>query len=160
MYSQVELTDQPRAGDIAAFHDARLKGRKGLQSYEQHVGSVEEPLLGIVVEYEQKNKHKIRVLQVERGVPEEVSYRLDDLKSGKVVVSFSCVVWGAADGRSTVRGCKQRKRSGHARVTTGKGNVNACLCHGARELQCKCRWTYPIFLEPWSFRIGGYALGE
>ena len=32
-------------------------------------------------------KHKLRVLQVERGVPEEVSYRCDDLKSGRVVVS-------------------------------------------------------------------------
>ena len=40
-----------------------------------------------MVEFEQKNKHKVRVLQVERGVPEEVSYRLDDLKSGRVVVS-------------------------------------------------------------------------
>ena len=34
-------------------------------------------------------KHKLRVLQVERGVPEEVSYRCDDLKSGRVVVSPS-----------------------------------------------------------------------
>lgn len=44
--------------------------------------------MGIVIgEFEVKNKHKLRVLQVERGVPEEVSYRFDDLKSGKVVVS-------------------------------------------------------------------------
>jgi len=92
-------------GDIAAFHDARFKGRKGLSSYEQHVGSVEEPLLGIVVEFEQKGKHKVRVLQVERGVPEEVSYRLDDLKSGRVVVSGAFFGSGAADARSTARDC-------------------------------------------------------
>lgn len=77
---------QPRPGDIAAFYDAKLKGKKGLSSYTQNVGSVEEPLLGIVSESETK-KHKLRVLQVERGTPEEVSYRCDDLKSGRVVVS-------------------------------------------------------------------------
>jgi hypothetical protein len=79
---------KPRPGDIAAFYDAKLKGKKGLSSYTQNVGSVEEPLVGIVSESETK-KHKLRVLQVERGVPEEVSYRCDDLKSGRVVVSLS-----------------------------------------------------------------------
>jgi hypothetical protein len=59
---------QPRAGDIAAFHDTRFKGRKGISSYEQHVGSVEEPLVGIIAEFDTKGKHKLRVLQVERGV--------------------------------------------------------------------------------------------
>jgi len=100
---------QPRAGDIAAFHDAKLKGRKGLSGYEQHVGSVEEPLLGIVVDFEVKNKHKVKVLQVERGVPEEVSYRLDDLKTGRVAVSrarpLACT---ALTDRSTARDCKRR----------------------------------------------------
>lgn len=62
------LIFQPRPGDIAAFHDAKLKGKKGLSSYNQHVGSVEEPLVGIISESETKNKHKLRVLQVERGV--------------------------------------------------------------------------------------------
>ncbi|KAK8858659.1 hypothetical protein IAR55_002888 [Kwoniella newhampshirensis] len=78
--------DEPRPGDIAAFYDARLKGKKGLHTYNQHVGSVEEPLVGVVVEFEER-KHKMRVLQVERGVPEEVSYRCEDLKSGKILVS-------------------------------------------------------------------------
>jgi hypothetical protein len=63
----VLLTSQPRPGDIAAFHDAKLKGKKGLQSYTQQVGSVEDPLVGVVIESEAK-KHKLRVLQVERGV--------------------------------------------------------------------------------------------
>ncbi|WVW84772.1 hypothetical protein I302_106807 [Kwoniella bestiolae CBS 10118] len=77
--------DDPRPGDIAAFHDSKLKGKKGLSTYNQHVGSVEEPLIGIVAEFEER-KHKLRVLQVERGVPEEVSYRCEDLKSGKIIV--------------------------------------------------------------------------
>ncbi|WVQ96424.1 hypothetical protein IAU59_003529 [Kwoniella sp. CBS 9459] len=77
--------DEPRPGDIAAFHDAKLKGKKGLSTYNQHVGSVEEPLVGVVAEFEDR-KHKLRVLQVERGTPEEVSYRCEDLKSGKIVV--------------------------------------------------------------------------
>jgi hypothetical protein len=48
-------------------------------------------LVGIVSESETK-KHKLRILQVERGVPEEVSYRCDDLKSGRVVVSSFLLV--------------------------------------------------------------------
>ncbi|WWC96190.1 hypothetical protein V866_003057 [Kwoniella sp. B9012] len=77
--------DDPRPGDIAAFHDSKLKGKKGLSTYNQHVGSVEEPLIGVVAEFEER-KHKLRILQVERGVPEEVSYRCEDLKSGKITV--------------------------------------------------------------------------
>ncbi|WVQ65693.1 uncharacterized protein L199_003871 [Kwoniella botswanensis] len=77
--------DDPRPGDIAAFHDSKLKGKKGLSTYNQHVGSVEEPLIGVVAEFEER-KHKLRILQVERGVPEEVSYRCEDLKSGKIIV--------------------------------------------------------------------------
>lgn len=49
---------------------------------------MEEPLVGVVSEFEDR-KHKVRVLQVERGVPDEVSYRCEDLKSGKVVVRFN-----------------------------------------------------------------------
>lgn len=90
---RLEQTDdgarQPRPGDIAAFYDAKLKGKKGLHTYTQHVGSVEEPLVGIVGEFEDR-KHKVRVLQVERGVPDEVSYRCEDLKGGKVVVRVRC----------------------------------------------------------------------
>lgn len=44
--------------------------------------------MGVVVDFEVKNKHKVKVLQVERGVPGEVSYRLDDLKSGRAMVSI------------------------------------------------------------------------
>ncbi|BEI80594.1 hypothetical protein CcaverHIS002_0111230 [Cutaneotrichosporon cavernicola] len=78
--------DDPRPGDVAALYDARFKGQKGLKGYTQHVGSVEDALVGVIGEYETKGKHKIRVLHVERGSPDEVSYRLDDLKSGRVVI--------------------------------------------------------------------------
>ena len=84
--SVLKRLDEPRPGDIAAFHDVRLKGKRGLSGYTQQVGSVEDPLVGIIYEFEPKNKHKIRLLQVERGTPTEVSYRLDDVKSGRVVI--------------------------------------------------------------------------
>lgn len=87
---------KPRPGDIAAFYDAKLKGKKGLHTYSQHVGSVEEPLVGVISEFEDR-KHKLRVLQVERGVPDEVSYRCEDLKGGKIVVCLS-VQRAACDG--------------------------------------------------------------
>ena len=78
---------QPRPGDIVALYDARLKGRKGIQTYEQHIGSVEDALVGVIIDFDPKGKHKIKALQVERGVPGEMSYRCDDLKSGRIVVS-------------------------------------------------------------------------
>ena len=64
------------------MHDAKLKGKKGLQSYNQHVGSVEEPLVGIVAEFDARNKHKMRVLQVERSVSlsREDRRRANDLR--------------------------------------------------------------------------------
>nr|ODN99813.1 hypothetical protein L204_02253 [Cryptococcus depauperatus CBS 7855] len=83
--SIIRKYDEPRPGDIATFYDAKLKGKKGLHTYSQHVGSVEDPLVGVVSDFEER-KHKLRVLQVERGIPDEVSYRCEDLKSGKVIV--------------------------------------------------------------------------
>nr|ODN93909.1 hypothetical protein L203_00077 [Cryptococcus depauperatus CBS 7841] len=83
--SIIRKYDEPRPGDIATFYDAKLKGKKGLHTYSQHVGSVEDPLVGVVSDFEER-KHKLRVLQVERGIPDEVSYRCEDLKSGKIIV--------------------------------------------------------------------------
>lgn len=37
--SRLKSFDEPRAGDVAAFHDAKFKGKKGLQSYHQQVGT-------------------------------------------------------------------------------------------------------------------------
>lgn len=63
-------------GDIVALFDAKLKGHKGLQIYHQNVGSVEEPLLGIVTEFEPK-KSKIKVLQANQHVGQQVSLSYD-----------------------------------------------------------------------------------
>ncbi|KAJ7643634.1 hypothetical protein FB45DRAFT_736525 [Roridomyces roridus] len=75
-------------GDIVALFDAKLKGHKGLATYNQTVGAG-EPLVGIVSEFEPK-KSKIRVFQANQHVGhqtvEAVSYRLEDLKSGIVKV--------------------------------------------------------------------------
>lgn len=60
----------------------------------------------MVVDFETKNKHKVKVLQVERGVPEEVSYRLDDLKTGRVAVGHASRSMRPADARSTARDCE------------------------------------------------------
>lgn len=77
-------------GDVIAFWDAKLKGHKGLQTYSQTVGTGENgPLVGVVSEVESK-KCKVRVWQANQHVGqqtvENVSYRLEDLKSGVVKV--------------------------------------------------------------------------
>jgi len=75
-------------GDVVALYDAKLKGHKGLQSYNQHVGT-NEPLVGIVSDFEIK-KSKVKVFHANQHVGqqtvESVSYRLEDLKSGSVKV--------------------------------------------------------------------------
>ncbi|KAG1858863.1 hypothetical protein F4604DRAFT_1882823 [Suillus subluteus] len=77
-------------GDVIAFWDAKLKGHKGLHTYSQTVGAGENgPFLGVVSEVESK-KSKVRVWQANQHVGqqtvENVSYRLEDLKSGVVKV--------------------------------------------------------------------------
>ncbi|KAF8547171.1 hypothetical protein OG21DRAFT_958184 [Imleria badia] len=79
-------------GDVIAFSDAKLKGHKGLHAYTQTAGAGERgggPLVGIVSEFEGK-KSKVRVWQANQHVGqqtvENVSYRLEDLKSGQVKV--------------------------------------------------------------------------
>ncbi|THU90981.1 hypothetical protein K435DRAFT_675056 [Dendrothele bispora CBS 962.96] len=78
-------------GDVLWMQDAKLKGHKGIHSYQQSVG-VGDPLVGIVNEFEAK-KFKVRIFQANQHVGqqtvESVSYRLEDLKSGLVKVS-SC----------------------------------------------------------------------
>jgi hypothetical protein len=77
-------------GDVVEIVDAKFKGHKGIQTYQQHVGTGGEgPLVGVVGEFEAK-KTKIRVFQANQHVGqqtvESVSYRLEDLKSGVVKV--------------------------------------------------------------------------
>ncbi|KAF9261586.1 hypothetical protein L218DRAFT_973924 [Marasmius fiardii PR-910] len=94
IYIQSGSSVQKRAseilpGDIVWLQDAKLKGHKGIQTYNQHVGSREEPCIGIVSEFEAK-KFKVRVFQANQHVGqqtvESVSYRLEDLKSGVVKI--------------------------------------------------------------------------
>lgn len=50
-------------GDIVALTDVKLKGFKGLQAYNLHIGTSGGPLLAIVAEFEGGKKQKLRVYQ-------------------------------------------------------------------------------------------------
>ncbi|KAI0772221.1 hypothetical protein BC629DRAFT_1291402 [Irpex lacteus] len=80
-------------GDIIVLHDAKLKGHKGIQIYNQHVGA-NEPVAAVVGDFEQK-KSKVKALQANQHVGHDsvdaVSYRLEDLKSGSVKVCSMCL---------------------------------------------------------------------
>ncbi|KAG6813006.1 hypothetical protein H0H92_014743 [Tricholoma furcatifolium] len=93
VYAQTGNTVQKRAseilpGDIMVLQEAKLKGHKGLQSYQQIVG-IGQQLVGVVSEFEPK-KSKVRLFQANQHVGQQtveaVSYRLEDLKSGTVKV--------------------------------------------------------------------------
>ncbi|GHJ86164.1 hypothetical protein NliqN6_2566 [Naganishia liquefaciens] len=77
--------DDIHVGDIIVLHDVKFKGKKGLLSYSQQAGSVQEPVFAVCSHVEDK-KTKIKVYQYERGHGDTVSYRLDDLQSGLVRV--------------------------------------------------------------------------
>lgn len=59
--------DDIHVGDIVVLHDVKLKGKKGLLSYTQQAGSVQEPVFAVCSHVEDK-KTKIKVYQYERGV--------------------------------------------------------------------------------------------
>lgn len=117
VYGQTGTTVQRRVveimpGDVISFWDAKLKGHKALHAYSQTAGAGESgALVGVVSEYEPK-KMKVKVWQANQHVGqqvslfrrlarkanggltpratqtvENVSYRLEDLKSGRVKVS-------------------------------------------------------------------------
>ncbi|EPQ26322.1 uncharacterized protein PFL1_06257 [Pseudozyma flocculosa PF-1] len=84
--------DEPRPGDVAVCVGAELKGKRGLAPYHASYGSAADPLVAVVVECEAK-KNKLRcVVQSGRSAGkgskgiDEVSLRLDDLKSGVIKV--------------------------------------------------------------------------
>jgi hypothetical protein len=75
IYAQNGMAVQRRVseimpGDVALLSDAKLKGHKGLQSYQQHVGTT-EPVVGIVGEFDGK-KSKIKVFQANQHVGQQV----------------------------------------------------------------------------------------
>jgi len=76
IYSQNGGVVQKRAseimpGDIIEIHDARFKGHKGLQTYQQTVGGSGEIVSGIVAEFETK-RSKARVFQANQHVGQQV----------------------------------------------------------------------------------------
>ncbi|KAH9980039.1 hypothetical protein BGW80DRAFT_1164070 [Lactifluus volemus] len=75
-------------GDVVVLRGARLKGHKGLQSYNMSAGE-SAPCVGVVSEFDAK-KVKLKALQANQRVGqatvESVSYRLEDLKSGTIKV--------------------------------------------------------------------------
>jgi hypothetical protein len=115
-------------GDVIAFWDAKLKGHKGLHTYSQNIGAGENgPLVGVVSEVESK-KSKVRVWQANQHVGqqvsllrrwgrrangvltpkatqtvENVSYRLEDLKSGVVKVRYLFFVLLSPDSMSALQ---------------------------------------------------------
>ncbi len=85
----MESFDEVRPGDVVSCTTADFRGKKGLAPYHATFGSQTDPTLAIVVEVETK-KNKLRcILQSpnnKKVLPDEVSLRLDDLKSGIVKV--------------------------------------------------------------------------
>ena len=84
--------DEVRPGDIVSCSQADFRGKKGLAPYHMTfaISPGAEPTTGIVVEVESK-KNKLRCIVQspttnKKGLPDEVSLRLDDLKSGIVKV--------------------------------------------------------------------------
>ncbi|KAI0685295.1 hypothetical protein BC835DRAFT_1421378 [Cytidiella melzeri] len=86
--SVIRHTTDIMPGDIIVLQDAKLKGHKGLQSYNQTVGAG-EAVCAIVGDFEIK-KSKVKAFQANQHVGHEsvesVSYRLEDLKSGVVKI--------------------------------------------------------------------------
>ena len=60
-------------GDIIQLTEAKLKGHKGLQSYHQAAGTSQEPLVGIISEFDAK-KSKVKVFQANQHVGSQVCY--------------------------------------------------------------------------------------
>lgn len=85
-------------GDIVELQDAKFKGHKGIQTYNQHVG-VGEPLVGVVSEFEPK-KSKIRLFQANQHVGQQASFcwQVYDVHSPELFFHFrrwkvSVIAW-------------------------------------------------------------------
>lgn len=85
--------DEIRPGDVVALHGADLKGKRGLTPYHATYGSANDPTFACVIEADSSStskKRKLRCLLVAASGsgsaatsrPEEVSIRLDDVRSG------------------------------------------------------------------------------
>ncbi|CEH18658.1 Variant SH3 domain [Ceraceosorus bombacis] len=74
--------DAPRAGDVIALWGADLKGKRGLASYHVTYGTTQDPALAVIVDPGSADDKKNKMRADKLKGPEEVSIRLDDLKSG------------------------------------------------------------------------------
>ncbi|KAK4702137.1 myosin tail region-interacting protein MTI1, partial [Phenoliferia sp. Uapishka_3] len=74
--------DEPRAGDVVVFWDAKFKHNLSTQK----VGSSEVPHVAVVQAWDSK-KRKLRALEVGKdGAVDEGAWRMEDLKGGSVTV--------------------------------------------------------------------------
>lgn len=80
-------------GDIVEIVDAKFKGHKGLGGYQQHVGTGVEggegggPVIAVVNEFEPK-KSKVRVLQANQHVGQQVSCVMLRVRKGMLMFFF------------------------------------------------------------------------
>ncbi|GAA6004071.1 hypothetical protein JCM10207_002411 [Rhodosporidiobolus poonsookiae] len=78
----VQEDDEPRAGDVAVI-SAKFKHALSTKT----VGSDSHPHVAVVVGWEaKKGKLKVHEVDAKSGAVDENSYKVDDLKAGKVVV--------------------------------------------------------------------------
>ncbi|KAA1088361.1 hypothetical protein PGT21_003689 [Puccinia graminis f. sp. tritici] len=81
---EIHIKDDIRPGDIVASYGASFKG-KGIGHNSMNLGSSISPHTGVVSENDIK-KNKFKAFGVFNGKVELMSYRLDELKSGSIVV--------------------------------------------------------------------------
>ncbi|PLW24517.1 hypothetical protein PCASD_07441 [Puccinia coronata f. sp. avenae] len=81
---EIHIKDDIRPGDIVASYGAAFKG-KGIGHNSMTLGSLNTPHAGVVSENDIK-KNKFKAFGVFNGKVELLSYRLDELKSGSIVV--------------------------------------------------------------------------
>jgi len=81
---EIRIKDDVRPGDIVASYGASFKG-KGIGHNSMTLGSLLTPHAGVVSENDIK-KNKFKAFGVFNGKVELLSYRLDELKSGSIVV--------------------------------------------------------------------------
>ncbi|KAI7933104.1 hypothetical protein MJO28_017820 [Puccinia striiformis f. sp. tritici] len=81
---EIHVHDDIRPGDILASYGASFKG-KGIGHNSMNLGSLINPHLGVISENDIK-KNKLKAFGVHNGKVELMSYRLDELKSGSIVV--------------------------------------------------------------------------
>lgn len=81
--------DEIRPGDVLCIRQAKFtnhKGLSGITSRSTNVGSGDEPLAAVITDYDSK-KDKLKVIEQDTtGHIRKASYKLTDMKSGKIRV--------------------------------------------------------------------------